>query len=416
METETAGDWVPNGRRHAGNGRPRVTLLTGATGFLGRELLAALLARDPDQRVVIAVRPTGGRSADDRARQLVAALFQDEDARRAAARRVSAVEVDLAAGDVILPPAVREALAGHTCRLIHGAASVSFDLPLAEARATNVEGTRRMLRLAEAMAQIATVERFAYIGTAFVAGMREGTVYEDELDVGQRFTNSYERSKCEAEALVRSYTDRLPITVLRPSIVAGHSETGVTTSFKVLYWPLKAFTRRLVLCIPGDPRSCYDIVPVDFVVDALLHILDRDDTVGRSFHLTAGQGITLDRAVQLAAEFFRVRRVPPYVSPRLFWALVYPLLFVALTGRHRNVLTTGRLYIPYLTRRLVFDNRNTLAVLEGTGLRAPDVEAYLLRLFHYVRETDWGRLPAPGGAPARSAAAGADVSVAVPPA
>jgi thioester reductase-like protein len=375
----------------SGAARGRVTLLTGATGFLGRELLAAMLARDADDQVILPVRPSHGRSAEQRVARLLEEIFPDEGRRVDAGRRVSALETDLEVGDARLTDRLRESLAGRRVRIVHGAASVSFDMTLAEARRINVGGTQRMLQLALELAPVVRLERFAYVSTAFVAGTREGVCFEDERDVGQDFTNSYERSKCEAEALVSSHRDRLPISVFRPSIVAGHSGTGRTSSFKVLYWPLKAFARRLVVCIPGDPEACYDIVPVDYVAEALLHIAERPEPSAGVYHLTAGSTITLRRAVELAAEFFGVRRIPPFVSPKRFHAVIRPVLWLTLVGPARRVLTTSKVYIPYLSRKLRFDNRHALRALEGSGLASPDMETYLKTVFHYAKESDFGR-------------------------
>jgi len=368
----------------------RATVVTGATGFLGRELLTALLAT-PGERVVTPLRPSRGESAAARTARLLEAVFPDPDRREEAAGRVHPVETDLVADDPRLGEALRRAVDGLPTRVIHGAASVAFDLPLEEARRINVDGTRRMLEAAGALAQAGLLTRFAYVSTAFVAGLREGTVYEHELDVGQDFTNTYERTKREAEQLARDWQGRLPVTLFRPSIVAGRASTGETSHFRVLYWPLKVFARHLVVCIPGERDAVFDIVPVDFVVDALLHILEREDSVGGCYHLTAGTEVTLDAMVRLAAEIFEIRRVPPYVSPRRLYPLLRPLLALVLVGRFRNVLEVGEVYIPYLCKRLVFDNRGTRAALQGSTIRMPDMNAYLKTIFSYARATDFGR-------------------------
>jgi nucleoside-diphosphate-sugar epimerase len=354
-----------------------------------------LLARNPDERVLVTVRPTQGRSAQERIADLLARMYGDEAEREKAARRVTPLEFDLASDEPTLSEDLRQKLAGCRCRVIHGAANVALDHSLEDAENINVGGTRRMLDLARAIAETAALERFGYIGTAFVAGEREGVILEEELDVGQRFHNTYEQSKCQAEALVRSYRDRLPISIFRPSVIAGHSVTGFTTSFKTLYWPLKVFTSGLVVCIPGDPDSFYDLVPVDFVAESLLHILERPDSVGRCYHLTAGRTVSLDRAVRLTAEFFGVRRIPPYVPMRLFYTIVRPILYVVLWGRWREVLTKSKVIVPYLMCKLEFDKRNTAAALEGSGIMLPDVENYLKTVYGYVKESGWGRKPLP---------------------
>jgi nucleoside-diphosphate-sugar epimerase len=253
-----------------------------------------------------------------------------------------------------------------------------------------------MLSAAAALADAGLLTRFAYVSTAFVAGTREGRVYEHELDVGQDFTNTYERSKLEAELLLRECGGRLPWTVFRPSIVAGRAATGETSHYHVLYWPLKVFARRLVICIPGERDAVFDIVPVDFVVDALLHILEREDSAGGTYHLCAGSQVTLDEAVKLAAELFEMRRVPPYVSPRRLYPLLRPLLSLVLVGRARRVLRVGDVYIPYLSKRLVFDNAAAQSALQGSAIRMPDMNAYLKTIFSYAKATDFGRRPPPG--------------------
>ena len=133
--------------------------------------------------------------------------------------------------------------------IVHGAASVSFDQTLEEARAINVEGTRRMLELAGPAQQLGVLERYGQISTAYVAGTHAGRFFECDLDVGQSFHNSYEQSKFEAEQLVRSRPG-LPYTIMRPSIVVG-DRSGWTAAFNVLYWPLRALSRGLFPAVPA---------------------------------------------------------------------------------------------------------------------------------------------------------------------
>jgi thioester reductase-like protein len=371
----------------------RTTVLTGVTGFVGQELLGALLQL-PDERVVAPIRPARGVSAEARLGKLLVAMIADPAKRAEVAERVIPVETDLAANDAGLGEALRRAAAGLPTRVIHGAASVSFDVPIEEARRINVDGTQRVLEACAHLQDHGLLTRFAYVSTAFVAGLREGRVFEHELDVGQQFTNTYERSKLEAEQRVRQWESRLPWTVFRPSIVAGRAATGETSHFHVLYWPLKVLARRLVVCIPGERDAIFDIVPVDFVADALLHILEREDSVGRCYHLTAGSQVTLEELVNLAADFFELRRVPPYVSPRRVYPLLRPLLWLVLVGPARRVLRVGDVYIPYLHKRLVFDNNATLEALRGSTLRMPDMGAYLKTILAYAKATDFGRRPA----------------------
>ena len=176
------------------------------------------------------------------------------------------------------------------------------------------------------------LDRFSYVSTAYVAGAHRGTFGEDNLDVGQSFRNSYERSKFEAERLLRERASGLPPQVLRPSIVVGDSRTGWTSSFNVLYPPLRAFAHGAIPALPARRRSPVDVVPVDYVADSV-HELSREGPDG-TFHLVAGRNATtVGRLMELAARRFD-RPAPPVFPPRLYRRVVHPLLMRRL-GRAR---------------------------------------------------------------------------------
>jgi nucleoside-diphosphate-sugar epimerase len=275
--------------------------------------------------------------------------------------------------------------------VIHSAATVRFDHSLDEARRINVEGTRRVLDFAAGMRQL---QGLAYVGTAYVAGERSDLVYESELAVGQSYRNTYEQTKAEAEALVRSRLGSLPGVILRPSIIVGDSRTGVTSSFKMMYWPLKIYARRLWRTVPGFPDAVLDIVPVDFVAASVARLVFDEAALGCTVHLCAGPrgSATIQQVARRAAEYFNAPEAR-YVDPKLFFAAIRPLLFISLWGRKRRVLRDGRAYRDYFTMRMQFDTTNAERLLEPAGLRPPPVLDYLDRLFHYCVASDWGRKP-----------------------
>ncbi len=357
-------------------------VLTGATGFVGRHLVQELLERYPEARLALLIRAGRDKTAEQRGAEI--------------AGEQAGGRVDVYAGDVSLPrcgldEAAWQRLAGEATRVIHCAATVRFDHALDEARAINVEGTRRVLELAEAAPNL---KCFAYVGTAYVAGERSGLIRENELDVGQGFRNTYERTKAEAEALVRARIKTLPGVILRPSIVVGDSRTGATSSFKMLYWPLKIFSRRLWRTVPGYPDAVMDIVPVDYVASAVARLTFDETALGETVHLCAGPkaSATLDELARRAAEFFGVPG-PRYVDPKLFFAAVRPLLLMALWGKKRRVLRDGRAYREYFTMRMQFDTANAERLLGHAGIVAPPVLGYFERLLEYCVASEWGRKP-----------------------
>jgi thioester reductase-like protein len=332
-------------------------LLTGATGFVGREILSRFLARD-DRPVFALVR------ADN----------DDEAAGRLPAHeRLTAVAGDIEQPGLGLSEETRERLRREVTTVLHCAASVSFDLPLDESRSVNVEGTRRMLELARSCPRL---ERFSYVSTAYVAGEPGRLFREDELAVGQEFRNPYERSKFEAEVALRSEGADLPLQILRPSIVVGDSSTGRTSSFNVLYGPLKAFARGAVPAIPARRDSPVDIVPVDYVADRV-HELATQGPNG-TFHLVAGKNATtVGRLLEMSSAELG-RSEPTVLPPRLYRRLVHPWLRRKYQGLRRM-----EVYFPYFAMRVRFDDRRL-----GPG---PKVERYFHRLIRYAQAARWGR-------------------------
>ena len=357
-------------------------LVTGATGFLGVQLVHELLKRQPNARLALVVRSRPGQSGEQRADAIVPAEQRS---------RVTVYSGDVSLPNCGLEAAVCERLVADITRVIHSAATVRFDHTLAEARQTNVEGTRHLLDFA---ARVRGLRSFAYVGTAYVAGERTGLIRETELAVGQGYRNTYEQSKAEAEALVHSRLGSIPGVILRPSIIVGDSQTGVTSSFKMMYWPLKIYARRLWRTVPGFPDAVLDIVPVDFVTAAVARLAFDNAALGSTVHLCAGPrgSATIEQIARRAAEYFHVRE-PRYVDPKLFFAAIRPLLFAALWGRKRRVLRDGGAYRDYFTMKMQFDTTNAERLLEPAGLRPPAVLDYLDRLFHYCVASDWGRNP-----------------------
>jgi Putative dehydrogenase domain of multifunctional non-ribosomal peptide synthetases and related enzymes len=359
-------------------------LVTGATGFLGTHLVRLLLDREPDLSLALIIRDKPGQSGRQRAD-----LFLPP-AQRA---RVQVFSGDVSLPDLGLDHSAREQLHSNVTRIIHSAATVRFDHTLNEARHTNVEGTRHVLDFAAASQSLRS---FAYVGTAYVAGERTGLVLENELAVGQGYRNTYEQTKSEAEELVRSRLGHLPGVILRPSIIVGDSRTGVTSSFKMMYWPLKIYARGLWRTVPGYPDAVLDIVPVDYVADAIAHAVFDPAALGKTLHLCAGPrgSATIDQIAHRAMEYFDGPE-PRYVDPSFFFSVVRPILYMTLWGRKRRVLTSGRAYRDYFSMRMQFDTTNAEQFLSPAGVRSPHVLDYLDRLFNYCVVTDWGRNPVP---------------------
>ncbi len=357
-------------------------LITGVTGFVGMELLARYLERG-DRGIVALVRAPDDHAAEARCNAVLSNLFGSHAARHH--DRVQAFAADLTAPSLGLNPRCRERLACRVSTIIHSAASISFTLPLAEARAINVEGTSRLLEFADAARACGGLERYGHVSTAYVAGTHDGSFAESDLDRGQTFHNSYERSKFESEQLVRSH-DGLPFTIMRPSIVVGDRRSGWTSAFNVLYWPLRAFARGLFTAVPAIPSAPVDVVSVDYVADAIHELCESQGGIGETYHLTAGcNASTIGEIAQLASRYFR-RPLPQVLAPAEFAAL-------ARGSVAESALQASRAYFPYFSIGTVFDQTATGARLEPEGIRVWPLRDYLERLLDFATRTRWGKRP-----------------------
>lgn len=379
-----------------------LTLLTGATGALGQELLYQLLTRRPNSHLLVLAR--GSKKQPDGAEKRVRAILRQHFPNEADFRqRLTVIDGDLNLERLGLDEALYNAVAERLDQIIHCAAAVRFDQPLAEAREINLEGTRRALELAKLARQYGRQPRFDYVGTAYVAGKRKGVVYESELEHNKGFHNTYEQTKYEAEILVRRSSQEIPVTIYRPSIIIGNSRTGETSNFKAFYWPLRVYAMGQMRLLPGSPNCRVDLVPVDYVAQAVTEFSARESSLGNCYHLTAGREnlMTLREIMDAAIEFFKIK--PPALIPP---ALLKPAeswpgrLF--LSAHTLKTLKLGEPYYPYLTLNLQYDNREAVAGLASVGLVPPSPAAFFERLFRYCVETDWGRKKAVAVAPAEN--------------
>jgi len=363
-------------------------LLTGATGFLGMELLARCLERT-DRTVYALVRAADDAEAQARLRAAVARVVE---APGRFDHRLLAVRGDVALPGLGLPRSRRLALAESVTEIVHAAASVSFTLPLEEAREINVEGTRRVLELAELCTLHGSLRRFSHVSTAYVAGDATGVFGEDDHDVGQGFRNTYERTKWEAERLVRAHAERLPVTMFRPSIVVGERETGWTASFNVIYAPLRAFATGASLpLMPGRRSAPVDVVPVDYVADAILALASRADGAGRTYSLAAGpQASSVGELMGLSARAFGRRR-PLTLPPALYERTVHPLLLARSRGAKRRWLEQAPVFFPYFALRVRHDTSRAQEALAAAGLGPPPLATYFERLVDFAEAARWGR-------------------------
>jgi len=357
---------------------PDTVFLTGATGYIGASLVEKWLTSS-DANLMLLVRGKREESPEDRVRRLLAALPAGAGV-EGYASRVAVVSGDVTFDRLGLAEADYRGLASRVTHVIHCAAAARFDLELADARRINVGGTQRILDFARACPAL---RRLDYIGTAYVAGRRRGVIREEELDAGQDHRNTYERTKFEAEHIVRACMKELAIAILRPSIVICDSRTGRASSHNGFYRALRMYWLGALKALPGVPGGRLDLVPVDYVTDAVYAISTQANTAGACYHLTAGEGraTTLDEIAQLAGLHFG-KEPFAIVEPRAFAAQA-AMMRDRVAPEQRDLIDEILLYMPYLTSDLVFDDANTRRV---TGLQTPPVRSYFDRMAEFIKK------------------------------
>jgi thioester reductase-like protein len=343
------------------------TLITGFPGFIGRRLAARLLADDSKLRVAALVEP-----------RMV------EQAQRAAARldgeRLEVIAGDIGERDLGLG-AEYERLRGEVRRVFHLAAIYDLAVPLQVAQRVNVEGTGNVIDFCLGAKRL---ERLVYISTAYVAGMRTGTVYEHELALGQRFKNHYESTKFQAEVWVRAAIDRLPTTILRPARVVGDSTTGETQKFDGPYFILRTISTaaRAGQAIPNFGRSeaPFNVVPVDYVVDAMTAVASDPAATGETLHLVDPEPLSARELTEALSIEYSGRPSRGRIPPRLVEA---SLRSKAVRSRFGGAPPES---IAYLNHPVGFDTRRALAILEPHGLRPPNFGTYVGAMVRFFRE------------------------------
>jgi nucleoside-diphosphate-sugar epimerase len=372
----------------------RAMLLTGASGFVGGQALKRFLAQDHDLHLFLLIRGEDDEAVRKRGEKTLAAALGD--AADGVRGRVFFLRGDLLEEGLGLSPVDRERLIHEVDHVVHSAASVDFGATLEFSRAYNLDGTRRVLELCEAIQRSAGLRRLDYVSTAYVSGSRRDVVREAELsNQGLGWANFYEQSKFEAEGLIRGWRSQgHPVSIYRPSTVVGDSRTGETSNFNVLYWPLRVYARGWWNLMIGYEDTPIDAVPVNYVADCLVTLsLGGSRTVGRDYHLCAGpeKTCTIGELATAASAAFN-QRYPKFVTPEMFDKVYRPQIDKAASAAQRTLIKQGIVYMPYFVRSPLFDTTNTVSDIAGTGVEAvPRVTDYFATMFRYCIETDWGR-------------------------
>lgn len=286
-------------------------MVTGASGLLGGALAEHLSARGHG---VVAM--TGRRPALLSAKPQ-GSLPRPWEGTQPRPGEILTLPADLRRDALGLDALRRATLTAGLDLVIHLAAVTGFDLGAETYRTVNVEGTARVLALAERAAPRPVP--LLQVSTAYVCGDRDGPVAEAPPEPGTRFRNGYETSKAAAEALVAAARRRgLQVAVARPSIVVGAWADGAIARFDNLYGMLRLVTEGRISTMPATPGATLDLVPIDHVVGGLTDIAERmGEAEGQTFHLVSGAPVPVAGLRDLALSYPQFH-APCFVAPARF--------------------------------------------------------------------------------------------------
>ena len=342
--------------------------LTGFPGFLGSALVERLLERT--DRVDCLIQARYREQAQRRAEQIAGDDWPE---------RIALHVGDITEPDLGLDADTAREIQDRTVETFHLAAVYDLGVSRAVAEAVNVDGTEHVLNFVEGC----ETPRLHYVSTCYVSGRYDGVFSEADLDVGQDFTNHYEATKFEAEKRVQERMHSLKATIYRPAIVVGDSETGATEKYDGPYGIL-----RFLLCQPRHavlPRMAgaetyeVNLVPRDFVVDAIEHLSGLDGSAGEVYQLCDPNPPTVAETVDLFANATgRTVHTVPLPRRLVEGSLRWIPGAAALTGVDPDT-------VPYFSHPTQYVCPNTRRDLAGSCIECPPLGSYVDALVAYLR-------------------------------
>ncbi len=344
--------------------------VSGFPGFIAGRLVRRLAAEGA--RFILLTQPAFVTTARAEAAAIASETGVEVD-------RFRIVEGDITESNLGLSQAELENARRETTALFHLAAI--YDLAVDEniAVSVNVGGTRNVNQFAKS---IEYLKRYHYVSTCYVSGKRQGVIKEDQLRHNAGFRNHYEETKYLAETEVEALKSELPITIHRPAVVCGDSHTGATAKYDGIYY-LIHYLRRwpggLTLLNIGNREVRLNLVPVDFVIEAMVALAKDDRAIGATVQLADPAPLTTH---QLFDEISKA------VGGRDSFAtlpagIVYPVLRLPLAPK-----LTGLPYsaVPYFFLEQTYDTTIASALLEPHGIRCPSFPEYVGALVNFVAE------------------------------
>jgi thioester reductase-like protein len=344
--------------------------ITGFPGFIAERLVKHLAKLNA--RFILLVQPS------------LLARARSDIARIAASTGTDTANLSIVAGDITeenlgMSAADVDRARNETTTLFHLAAI--YDLAVARDLATrvNLHGTRNVNKFARS---INNLWRYHYVSTCYVAGKREGIIMENELRHDAGFRNHYEETKYLAEMEVETLKSELPITIHRPAVVCGDSRTGETAKYDGIYYLihyLRKWPGGLTLLNIGNREVSLNLVPVDFVIDAMVTLARDDRAIGVTVQLADPAPLNTRQLFDEISKVIGGRDSLATVPA----GIVYPVLMLPLAPKITGLPHSA---VPYFFLEQAYDTARSRELLEPHGIRCPTFPSYVEALVNFVAE------------------------------
>ena len=352
--------------------------VTGGTGFIGRFLVADLLKRG--EPIYVLVRKSSQKK--------LAALRKEWGASE---RQVIGVTGDLGKPLLGVADADIARLNGKVAHLFHLAAVYDLSASAEAQQHANIDGTRNAVRFAEAV----RAGCFHHVSSIAAAGLYEGTFREDMFEEAEELDHPYFKTKHDSEAIVRNECER-PWRVYRPGFVVGHSKTGYIDKIDGPYYFFKLIQRlrkMLPAWVPtiGIEGGRINIVPVDFVADALDYLAHKKGLDRKCFHLTDPSPHRIGEVLNIFAKAAHAPQMTMRINARMFGFIPAPILYGigSLAPVKRMIravlkdLGIPRDVFQFINWPTRYDNREAAKALKGSGIEVPQLASYAPKLWDY---------------------------------
>jgi NAD(P)-dependent dehydrogenase (short-subunit alcohol dehydrogenase family) len=352
--------------------------VTGGTGFIGRFLIDKLVRREGN--VYVLVRKGSVKKLDE-----LRPRWGEQE------KRVIPIVGDLAKPKLGISPADTAKLKGKVKHIFHLAAIYDLAADAESQQAANIDGTRNAVEFAEAI----DAGCFHHVSSIAAAGLYDGTFREDMFDEAEELDHPYFRTKHDSEGIVRNECD-VPWRVYRPALVVGHSRTGEIDKIDGPYYFFKLIQKMRNALPPWVPTvgiegGRINIVPVDYVVDAMDHIAHKKGLDGGCFHLTDPEPWRVGEILNMFAKAAHAPQMTMRLNAKMFSFIpsfvIDSMMSLAPVRRiQKQVLSDLGIpkdmftFINYPTR---FDNREAAKALKGSGIEVPRLADYAWRLWDY---------------------------------